>query len=109
MLSVVAVELRKSWIKISTDIETVLTPSRKKCANTSSNQVRNDPVPCGPGRLNSGANTVERNNFYLTTLITRVIDIAVKPGTAGAYSCSVKVPFFAPGFNTTRICAASPL
>ncbi len=46
---------------------------------------------------------------YLTTLITRVIDMAVKPGIAGEYSSKVKVPLFAPGFNTARICAASPL
>ncbi len=37
---------------------------------------------------------------YLTTLMTRVMLMAVKPGSAGENARSVKEPFLAPGFST---------
>ena len=45
---------------------------------------------------------------YFTTVMTRVMLMAVKPGNAGENSRSVKVPFFAPGFSTAFTCALSP-
>ena len=52
---------------------------------------------------------VKRGHRYLTTLMLRSTDMAVKPGTAGADSCRVKERFFFPGLRTARTSTKSPL